>query len=188
MHDLTSRTFGRLTVMGRDPLRRQQSRVYWVCQCSCGKTHSVSTNKLTSGNTQSCGCLAREMHGKPRITHGGTRGPRNTWDPRAKMIYAAKARAKKSGVPFDLQLDDFHIPAMCPVFHFPLNTNTAGSARFDSPSLDRKIPHVGYVKGNVQVISHKANTMKSDASLAELRALVKFMESATEVTGGGHHL
>ena len=37
-----------------------------------------------------------------------------------------------------------------------------------SPTLDKIIPERGYVKGNVQVISHKANSMKRNASLDEL--------------------
>lgn len=186
MHDLAGKSFGRLKVLWRD-VDKKSSKVYWVCRCSCGEKHSVSTYKLTSGNTKSCGCLADEVRGQYRITHGGTRGARNTWDPRLKMIYAAKSRAKKTGLPFNLGPQDFQIPPSCPVFGFPLNINTAGTARFNSPSLDRIVPRLGYIKGNVQVISHKANTMKSDASLTELKILVAFMESETGATGGGRH-
>ena len=43
----------------------------------------------------------------------------------------------------------------------------------NSPSLDRMDNSKGYVKGNVQVISHKANSMKFSASKDEL---LKFAE------------
>ena len=44
-----------------------------------------------------------------------------------------------------------------------------------SPSLDRIIPELGYVPGNVQVISHQANTMKSNATLKELKAFAAWV-------------
>lgn len=46
-----------------------------------------------------------------------------------------------------------------------------------SPTLDRIHPDIGYVPGNVMVISAKANRMKNNASLEELKALVIWMET-----------
>lgn len=43
-----------------------------------------------------------------------------------------------------------------------------------SPSLDRRDPALGYVPGNVWVISNRANTMKNDARPDEL---IKFAKS-----------
>ena len=47
----------------------------------------------------------------------------------------------------------------------------------DSYSLDKIIPELGYVKGNVWIISNKANAIKSNASLEELKLLVKNLET-----------
>lgn len=33
----------------------------WFCECECGNTVDVETNKLTNGNTKSCGCLKSEI-------------------------------------------------------------------------------------------------------------------------------
>ena len=41
----------------------------------------------------------------------------------------------------------------------------------NSPSLDRIDPTKGYVKGNVWIISHKANVFKSYATHEELKIL-----------------
>ena len=38
------------------------------------------------------------------------------------------------------------------------------------------IPELGYIKGNVWVISNKANRIKNNATLEELRLLVKNLE------------
>jgi hypothetical protein len=175
MHDLAGQTFGRLKVLWRD-VDRKGSRVYWLCQCSCGERHSAATNKLTSGNTKSCGCLAQEMRGQPRITHGETRGPRSQWSPRTKMLYAAKARAVKDGLPFDITLDDIIVPEMCPVLGISIAKNSS-RCQPNSPSLDKIIPQNGYVKGNVEVISHKANTIKSNATIEELEKVLEYMRS-----------
>ena len=49
--------FGRLVVLNRDVSRQGEGRVYWNCQCDCGKTVSLSGKVLKNGNTRSCGCL-----------------------------------------------------------------------------------------------------------------------------------
>ena len=46
------------------------------------------------------------------------------------------------------------------------------AAKFDSPTIDKLIPSLGYTKGNVWVISRRANMIKSDATLEELELLV----------------
>jgi len=43
----------------------------------------------------------------------------------------------------------------------------------NSPTLDRLVPELGYVKGNIRVISYKANAMKSDASIQEIEKFSK---------------
>ena len=51
-----------------------------------------------------------------------------------------------------------------------------GNSLENSYSLDKIIPELGYVKGNVWVISNKANMIKSNASLKELQLLTKNLE------------
>jgi hypothetical protein len=46
----------------------------WVCVCDCGSETTPETLKLRSGHTTSCGCLARELHGKIQLSHGGCIG------------------------------------------------------------------------------------------------------------------
>jgi hypothetical protein len=59
------------------------------------------------------------------------------------------------------------IPAVCPVLGIPI---VLGEQRSEnSPSLDRITPKLGYVPGNVRVISDKANRLKGDRTLGELQ-------------------
>lgn len=54
--DLTGQTFGLLTVLYELP-ERENGKILWMCQCACGNTRIVRGTSLTSGNTQSCGCI-----------------------------------------------------------------------------------------------------------------------------------
>lgn len=92
-----------------------------------------------------------------------------TNDPASRLIWAAKKRAKQKGVPFNITKDDIVIPTHCPYLglelipHAPLGTDRSAVI-----SLDRVIPELGYVKGNIEVISQQANTMKNNATPEQL--------------------
>ena len=102
-------------------------------------------------------------------------------DDRQKLYYAARQRANMKGHEFTITLDDIVVPECCPVFGFKL-APTIGQGRLPlsmlerSPSLDRIDNSKGYVPGNVCVISLRANNVKKDATLNELKALVRYME------------
>lgn len=69
LEDLTGQKFGRLTVIDRDTSDALKAKkgTYWVCKCECGKTLSIRSDRLKSGNTKSCGCLNNEnIHRKKR--------------------------------------------------------------------------------------------------------------------------
>jgi len=87
----------------------------------------------------------------------------------------AQARAKKQGVPFTITLEDIKIPDRCPALGIPLYVGNVICSD-NSPSLDKHEAALGYVKGNINVISFLANTMKSSGTLDDLRALVAYME------------
>jgi len=85
------------------------------------------------------------------------------------LLGQARYRARKKGIEFNLELSDVVIPKLCPVLKIPLSAgSSSGGPRGCSPSLDRVDNTKGYIKGNVQVMSHKANTMKHCADNNEL--------------------
>jgi len=95
--------------------------------------------------------------------------------PEKEMLQAARSRARHAGLPFDITATDIVIPETCPVFGVKLQRGTREAHEW-APSLDRNKPELGYVRGNVRVISNKANRLKSDASLDEFRQLVAYLE------------
>lgn len=93
--------------------------------------------------------------------------------PERVMWLAAKYKAKQQGVPFTIETSDIVIPETCPILGTPLQTRSDN--RDFAPSLDKVIPEKGYVAGNVAVISNRANRIKSDATLEELKSLVAYV-------------
>lgn len=81
------------------------------------------------------------------------------------MLRSAKHRAKKKGLPFDITVEDIIVPEYCPVLKIKLKASSrTGGAKRNSPSLDRIIPELGYVKGNIQVLSNAASLLKGNST------------------------
>ena len=55
--DLIGKRFGKLIALKRI---KKKGRPYWECQCDCGGKSISREDGLKSGNTKSCGCIARE--------------------------------------------------------------------------------------------------------------------------------
>lgn len=99
-----------------------------------------------------------------------------TYSPEFKMHQRAKNRAKLQNREFDLDFSDIIIPTTCPILGIPLVVHSGKSGGFPaSPALDRIDSSKGYVKGNIQVISQRANQMKGDASKEELIAFAEWV-------------
>ena len=87
--------------------------------------------------------------------------------PEAYLIATARNRAKKKGIVFSISVEDVVIPEFCPWLGFRLSKTRTGK-RGTSPSIDRIDNSKGYIKGNIEIISSRANAIKSDCSLDEL--------------------
>ena len=102
-------------------------------------------------------------------------------DPRRKLLYNARNRATSRGLECNLEICDIVISEFCPVLGIPLQA-TVGKGRvsmkdnWNAPTLDRINSAGGYTKGNVMVISARANFLKNDATLEEIQAILRYME------------
>ena len=94
-------------------------------------------------------------------------------DPRPHILSTTKCRAKRKGIPFSITLEDIIIPKYCPVLGLKLERGK-GKHQDNSPALDKIIPALGYVPGNVEIISNRANTLKRDATPKELKLLADY--------------
>jgi len=84
------------------------------------------------------------------------------------ILIEAKRRALRKNIEYDLNENEIFVPDVCPILGTKFENGTSYAF-----SIDRKDNSKGYKMDNVQIISNKANIMKSDATNEEL---VKFAE------------
>lgn len=149
--------------MGIDKSRR--------CHNCGGTIHNSNVSGYCSRN-ETCKNLAapHRVGGKQGIYRPGYMEQYREEKPWIGMYGSAQARAKARGIPFRITTGDIRevYRDVCPVLGIPLKRNKRGSANSDSPTLDRIDSTRGYEIGNIQVLSNKANRMKSDATPEEL--------------------
>lgn len=87
-----------------------------------------------------------------------------------KYLYCnAKRRARQRNIEFTIELSDVQIPDKCPLLGIPIDSYDKWQG--SHPSLDRIDSSKGYIKGNVMVISHRANMLKNNSTADELLCL-----------------
>lgn len=89
---------------------------------------------------------------------------RHRKNPSRRLLVGARNRAKRLGLAFNLDITDVSVPTVCPILGIPLFVSQTKSVCHNSPTLDRIDPSLGYTKGNVVVISSRANRMKQDCT------------------------
>lgn len=148
----------------------------------CSNSNCKTPHKLTRlrGHGLCGACLSRERYS--RVSKEVRAKKMRDWlnkYPEQRLRQSARQRAKKLGLPFNLSKTDIQIPAKCPILGIELKVNSQIFAD-NSPTLDRLIPEKGYVKGNVMVVSFKANRLRNNASLDELRKITEFYSRLLE--------
>lgn len=107
----------------------------------------------------------------------GSKAKHRTDDPATALWIAAKQRAKNKGVPFNITPEDIVVPEVCPALGIPIGINRGVTGpNHDSMSLDRINPALGYVVGNIAVISNLANRIKQNATAQQVQAVADWMQ------------
>lgn len=91
------------------------------------------------------------------------------------LFLKAKTRARKYSRDFNIELSDIILTSSCPVLLTPYDLT--GKNRWLSPSLDRIDNSKGYVKGNIIVMSYRANSLKKDGTIEEFKKILSFLKS-----------
>ena len=141
------------------------------------------------GDCKSCSAIAGAKYyangGKERYQSYVKANPGQTIT--ACLVRGARSRARDKNLPFDIDLDyvrsmvgeNAELASHCPVFGVPLDwsciRNNGGKFLPNSPSMDRVDPERGYVKGNIKIISFRANQIKNDASHQELKLVAAYL-------------
>lgn len=89
----------------------------------------------------------------------------------------------KQGIPFTIEFDEMEQPEFCPILGVKLNYGWGGNAGHlrdpNKATIDKVIPELGYVPGNVFIISWRANKLKSDMTLEELEKIMNYIKEKT---------
>ena len=89
------------------------------------------------------------------------------------MFYNASGRARRKGLEFNLTIDDIEIPTHCPV----LGVELIKGIREQAPSIHRIDSSKGYIKGNIAIVSFRANKLINDATLREMELCYQFQKN-----------
>lgn len=158
-----------------------------ICE-NCGKTFTVATRankiKKTSRERHFCNECTKSltnwekkrirMSNHPEIREQYLSQKHNEFISSyvKHKLLSCKRRAELKGLEFNLTEEDIIIPDKCPILEVPLIIGDKDNYEY-SPSIDRINNSKGYIKGNIQIISKKANSMKNCASYKELQAFCK---------------
>lgn len=88
--------------------------------------------------------------------------------PEGRILYRTYDNHQRLGYTFNLTIDDIKIPKCCPYLNIELTTDPKDYKEPNYATPDRINSSKGYVKGNIEIISMKANKMKSIASQEQL--------------------
>jgi hypothetical protein len=198
--DLVGKKFGTLNVMQYAGYIGNKFHAKWRCVCDCGAESFVAGSNLRSGAVAACmdcgkksgakkaeatktanGAYAKqaaETITRKKAMVGDNYTPQS--DPWRHCALRIKNSARRRGLEFGF-VDHFemaaelrHIaPERCPVTGNLLLHGSTDQA--SCISIDRVDNALGYVPGNVQVISRMANRMKADASRATLLAFANWI-------------
>jgi len=107
-----------------------------------------------------------------------------------RHLKGVESRAKENNIPYNLDIEYFidkdtkpakkktGYPDYCPILGIKIDSKLGINHR---PSFDRVIPKYGYIKGNVEIISYKANRLKSNMHLIDFKKFVEYLEKFTKV-------
>lgn len=149
----------------------------------CGQEKDISEFAKLARTQDGLNYWCRVCHNAHKSAYRKTdkgRASMKQWkddNPERVMLHTARTRARRLGIPCTITLEDILIPDTCPILGIMLARKRDGKNgnQPSSPSLDRIVPELGYVPGNVQVISQRANVMKNDASAKDLLAFADWV-------------
>jgi hypothetical protein len=148
------------------PCRHGHGTMRFMANKDCVKCRAIVKNKARDRYRKKVAAKAPKEPPKSYTPPGLS--DKEQWAYRAVRSPSRKALHAEDIIPLLVDI--------CPILEIPLNYSTVGvghTAPYNHASLDKIDPSKGYVVGNLQVISKKANAMKSNATLEELRTFVK---------------
>lgn len=107
-------------------------------------------------------------------------------DPFATYYTAKRSWCKQRGIEFIVTLEQLKEiwTGICPILGCEVTLGESGRGSHQSAHLDKLDPNLGYTYENVNWISGRANRIKYDATIEELKAIAQWMERVTTIPKG----
>lgn len=172
----------------KDITHKRKSCKFCSLKCSTQHTRLQILHKDIPDNFKRCGkCQDIKRYSEFRKNKNGAFGlnyyckqcdkSRIYYRDRRKILLnAAKKRAKEKNLDFNLSLNDIVLPEFCPILGIKLEFNES-IVKDNSYSIDRIDPNKGYIIGNIQIVSFKANTLKNNATIEELEKVISYLKT-----------
>jgi hypothetical protein len=166
--------YGRLTVVEFSH-KDTRSRKWWRCKCICGNETILHTGNLHSGNTRSCGCLARDQKKNRRIAEN--------YSEVTAVILGYKRHASKRNLIWSLSRDVVVDLILAPCHYCgTMKSNTKITKNTVNPlqynGIDRKDNNIGYTLDNTvsccRVCNRAKSSMKYDDFISWCNAISQF--------------
>lgn len=125
------------------------------------------------------GARWRAAHPGRKYKHDPTAAQRHPW---ARNLGVRQAHAKKRGIPFTLKVADAKAvwTGKCAItgLLFDMRTGLGAGPRPFSPSLDRIVPSLGYVPGNIRFVLQCVNAFRGTMNDGEMASVAKAIVAA----------
>ena len=156
--------FGRLTVISEDGyhIAPNGDRILmWLCKCDCGNYKSIRAKNVLSNGTKSCGCLKKEVKGRPKRKESEIKKSAIT-----TIIRAYKSGAEKRGLSFNLSYDQVESLVTQECYYCGIKHSSERYGFFYN-GIDRVKNDIGYEIDNVVPCCKMCNFAKRDFSKEE---------------------
>jgi hypothetical protein len=148
----------------------KHNRSHFLCKCLCGKEKTVQGSLLTSGNTKSCGCFAKEVR-KTKVLP-------NNKGVITQILLGYKRHARDRNLVFDLSYEDFASLIIQPCYYCGCGLSNIKITKnykqgFPYNGIDRIDSAVGYNITNVVPCCKMCNLSKKDLSKEEFLSWIE---------------
>lgn len=135
--------------------------------------------------------INRKINADSRYAKWGVRIDSELYTAKRRKFTSKKANATATGWEWDIAFGDITWAEVCPILGIELDY-FAETRQENSVSFDRIDSSKGYVTGNVQVISWRANRIKNDGTPEEHEKIAAYLRSLgtrrSGVEGGLHEV
>jgi len=161
----------------------KNNRRYFITKCTkcnLSKVHNVKSN--ISGCIECVRKIGAKVAKDAYIPKERKKETYNTIE--NILLMSAQDRANKKKLEFSIKHEDVFIPKYCPILGIKIDkfledTSQSHESRTSSPSLDRVDSSKGYIKGNVAVISYRANILKGQGTAQQHRLIASWIRKNT---------